>query len=58
MPGSRFDAKVLQAAHSAFRGRLGLQQVIILAAAANWTEESGASEVEGRTVRFERLYRD
>lgn len=31
----KFDEKTLQAAHSAFRGRLGLQQAIIIAAAAN-----------------------
>ncbi len=30
-----FDDKTLQAAHSAFRGRLGLQQLVIMAAAAN-----------------------
>ncbi len=31
----QFDAKTLQSAHTLFRGRLGLQQAIIIAAAAN-----------------------
>ena len=32
---THYDEKTLQAAHTAFRGRLGLQQVLIMAAAAN-----------------------
>jgi hypothetical protein len=46
-----YDDKTLQAAHSQFRGRIGLQQVIIMAAAANGMPVHAGQKVDVGNIR-------
>jgi len=53
LPGHEreYDDQTLQAAHTAFRGRLGLQQLLILAAAANGYETQPGERVNSSNIR-------
>jgi hypothetical protein len=48
---SHFDEKVLQAAHSQFHGRLGIQQLLIQAAAANGMTARPGERIHAGNVR-------
>lgn len=47
----QYDDKTLQAAHSAYRGRLGLQRVLIMAAAANGMQWSPGERLSTANLR-------